>query len=64
MHDDQFRKLLTYHVDAVKAPTADNIIDTLPVGGLLIIGAHERLPAGIGEMLSVASHPSVFQKAA
>lgn len=64
MHDDQFRKLLTYHVDAVKAPAADNIIDTLPAGGLLIIGAHERLPAGVGEMLSVVYHPSVFQKAA
>ena len=52
--------LLTYHQHWIIRPLFDNILNCLTPGGLLIIGAHEKLPIKAGPLRS--SGPMVWKK--
>ena len=52
--------LLTYHQHRVIRPVFDNILNCLTPGGLLIIGAHEKLPINAGPLISCG--PMVWKK--
>jgi chemotaxis protein methyltransferase CheR len=54
--------LLTYYEDKVKALAFQKVVDALAEGGFLIIGAHEKIPPGVGRLLPFGRHPCIFQK--
>jgi len=56
--------LLTYYGEEVKVPAFQKISNALAREGLLIIGAHERIPPGARGLLAPCSHPHIFQKGA
>ncbi|MFX0198572.1 MAG: CheR family methyltransferase [Candidatus Hodarchaeota archaeon] len=53
--------LLTYYEDALKVPAFLKVIHSLTPGGFLVIGAHEKLPPGTSDLLSLG-HPCIFQR--
>jgi chemotaxis protein methyltransferase CheR len=54
--------LLTYYGEEVKVPAFEKVLNALARKGLLIIGAHERIPRGARGLLTPCSHPHIFQK--
>ena len=56
--------LLTYYVEEVKVHAFQKVLNALAREGLLIIGAHERIPTGAGGLLVPCGHPHIFQKGA
>jgi len=56
--------LLTYYLEAIKAPAFQNVITSLAQNGFLIIGAHEKIPVAARGLLTSRGHPCVFQKKA
>lgn len=54
--------LLTYYRNPEKDLALESIFGTLVPGGMLIIGSHEKLPAGFGAMKASADHPWTFFK--
>jgi chemotaxis protein methyltransferase CheR len=56
--------LLTYYKDEIKIPALKRIIKSLAPEGFLILGAHEKLPAGFQRLAPFPHHPHIFQKTA
>ena len=54
--------LLTYYTEEVQRPAFRNVVRSLKPGGLLIIGAHERLPGESPELLPLPSQRYIFEK--
>ncbi len=54
--------LLTYYRTLEKERALQVILGALAPGGMLITGAHEKLPAGFGHMKASADHPRIFFK--
>jgi chemotaxis methyl-accepting protein methylase len=54
--------ILTYYEDGLRDRAFRNALDSLAPGGLLVIGAHERLPAGTVELAQSERHPCIFKK--
>ncbi|MEN8692406.1 MAG: CheR family methyltransferase [Desulfobacterales bacterium] len=54
--------LLTYYRTPEKEKALETILRVLAPGGMLIIGSHEKLPAGFGHMKASADHPWIFFK--
>ena len=52
--------LLTYYQDELKRPAFRKVIESLVRGGFLIIGAHEKLPAGTWSLVPSSRHPHGF----
>ena len=55
--------LLTYYQDHIINKVLINIIPALTPGGWLIVGSHEKLPAGMPNMVRHVSIPWVYRKA-
>ena len=54
--------LLTYYKDEIKIPAFKNVLESLSSGGYLIVGSHEKLPAGFPNLSPVSGHSCIFQK--
>ncbi|MGW8188042.1 MAG: CheR family methyltransferase [Desulfobacterales bacterium] len=54
--------LLTYYRNPEKQKALETIVLALSPGGMLIIGSHEKLPAGFGHMKASADQPWIFSK--
>jgi chemotaxis methyl-accepting protein methylase len=54
--------LLTYYRRKIQESALRPILDSLAVGGFLIIGSHERLPFYIGALVPYEGCPCIFQK--
>ena len=54
--------LLTYCRNPEKELALEAIFGALVPGGMLIIGSHEKLPAGLGAMKASPDHPWIFFK--
>jgi len=54
--------ILTYYEDWLQDQAFRNVLGNLAPGGFLVIGAHERLPAGTIELTRSEQHPCIFQK--
>ncbi len=54
--------LLTYYQDDLKKHAFRKVIDSLVRGGFLIIGAHEKLPAGTWSLVRFSRHPHIFKR--
>jgi chemotaxis methyl-accepting protein methylase len=54
--------LLTYYEDELEIPAFQNVINSMARGGLLIIGSHESIPSGDGEIIRSRLHPNVYEK--
>lgn len=54
--------LLTYYQDPLKIPVFEKIINALQPAGILIIGAHEKLPLRTADLMPIAAHSFVFIK--
>lgn len=56
--------VLTYYEERLRDRAFRNMLGSLTSGGFLVIGAHERLPAGTIELPQSERHPCIFQKRA
>ena len=54
--------LLTYYRNPEKELALESIFGALVPGGILIIGSHEKLPAGFDAMIASVDHPWTFFK--
>ena len=54
--------LLTYYRTPEKEKALETILRALAPGGILIIGSHEKLPAGFAHMRASANQPWIFFK--
>jgi len=54
--------LLTYYTEDVQKPAFRNVVRSLASGGLLIIGAHEKLPDEFPELLPFSNQRCIFEK--
>ncbi|MFH1674404.1 MAG: CheR family methyltransferase [Pseudomonadota bacterium] len=54
--------LLTYYKDELKIPAFRRVIDSLALGGFLIVGAHEKIPPGTWSLVRSSRHPHIYQK--
>jgi chemotaxis protein methyltransferase CheR len=53
--------LLTYYQDHITIPAFERIVGTLAPNGLLIVGAHEKVPPGIGRLVPDARFDRVWR---
>ena len=53
--------LLTYYRDPQKSTAFERVIATLEQGGILVIGAHERLPVEAGGFVPVSGSKVIFR---
>lgn len=53
--------LLTYHQGEVLRRAFDRIVDTVVPGGYLIVGSHEKLPAGQRRLRRIEACPWLYQ---
>jgi chemotaxis methyl-accepting protein methylase len=54
--------LLTYYEDELEIPAFRNVINSMAQYGLLIIGSHEKTPAGNWGIVTTGQHPHIYQK--
>jgi chemotaxis protein methyltransferase CheR len=54
--------LLTYYEEALELPAFQRILDSMTRRGFLIIGSHEKIPAGNWELVPTGLHPLIYQK--
>jgi chemotaxis protein methyltransferase CheR len=56
--------LLTYYADGIKIPAFLRVIDSLALGGFLIIGSHERIPVEPTDLNHWGGSAYIFQREA
>lgn len=54
--------LLTYYEDERKIPAFQRILDSVARSGFLIIGSHEKIPAGNWGLVPTGLNPYIYQK--
>jgi chemotaxis protein methyltransferase CheR len=53
--------VFTYFVDELQREVAPRLAGALRPGGTLVLGAHERLPGGVGELEARAPKLGVYR---
>jgi chemotaxis methyl-accepting protein methylase len=54
--------LLTYYEEALEIPAFQRVLDSITRGGFLIIGSHEKMPAGNWGLVPTGFHRHIYQK--
>lgn len=54
--------LLTYYGEELEIPAFQRVLDSVTRGGFLIIGSHEKIPAGNWGLVPTGLHPHIYQK--
>jgi chemotaxis methyl-accepting protein methylase len=54
--------LLTYYEEELEIPAFQGVLDSITRNGFLIIGSHEKIPAGNWGLVPSGLHPHVYQK--
>lgn len=54
--------LLTYYEAELEIPAFQRVLDSIGRSGFLIIGSHEKIPAGNWGLVPTGLHPHIYQK--